>query len=59
MGLGVNNVEPIINTVLENLANLKVDCLPKATFSRLIMDTESRRLSQLQLAKTLLSDFAK
>ena len=59
MGLGVNNVEPIINTVLENLTNLKVDCLPKTTFSRLIMDTESRRLSQLQLAETLLSDFAK
>ena len=46
MGVGINNVESIIKTVLENLTNLKVVCLPKDSFAR-IKYTESRRLRQL------------
>jgi len=36
MGVGVNNVEKIIKSVLNNIAKLKVDNLPKATFSRIM-----------------------
>lgn len=46
VGVGINNVESIIKTVLENLTNLKVVCLPTDSFAR-IKYTESRRLSQL------------
>ena len=35
---------------------MDIECLPKATFARL-MYTESRRLSQLQVAESLLKDY--
>ena len=35
---------------------MNIECLPKATFARL-MYTESRRLSQLQVAESLLKDY--
>ena len=53
-----DNVEAVIKSVLDNLTNLKVDCLPKSTFARL-MFAESRRLSQLQIAESLISDYEK
>ena len=56
MGVGVNNVEKVVQSVLANIAKVKVDCLPKPTFSR-IMFSEARRLSQIQVAETLLEDF--
>ena len=46
VGVGINNVESIIKTVLENLTNLRVVYLPTDSFAR-IKYTESRRLSQL------------
>ena len=35
---------------------MNIECLPKATFARL-MYTESRRLGQLQVAEELLKDY--
>ena len=55
MGLGINNIEKVVSTVLTNFTNMNIECLPKATFARLIY-TESRRISQLQVAESLLKD---
>ena len=56
MGVGINNIEQVVHTVLTNFTNVNIGCLPKATFERL-MYTESRRLSQLQVAEELLKDY--
>ena len=56
MGVGINNIEKVVRTVLTNFTNMDIECLPKATFVRL-MYTESRRLSQLQVAESLLKDY--
>ena len=48
MGVGTDNVEPVIKSVLDNLTNLKVDCFPKHTFA-CFMFTDSRKLSQFRL----------
>ena len=56
MGVGINNIEKVVRTVLTNFTNMNIECLPKATFARL-MYTESRRLSQLQVAESLLKDY--
>ena len=56
MGVGINNIEQVVHTVLTNFTNMNIECLPKATFTRL-MYTESRRLSQLQVAEELLKDY--
>ena len=56
MGVGINNIEQVINTVLTNFTNMNIECLPKASFTRLIY-TKSRRLSQLQVAEELLKDY--
>ena len=53
MGVGINNIEKVVRTVLTNSTNMNIECLPKATFARL-MYTESRRLSQIQVAESLL-----
>ena len=58
MGVGINNIEKAVRTVLTNFTNMDIECLPKATFARL-MYTESRRLSQLQVAESLLKDYDK
>ena len=58
MGGGINNIEKAVRTVLTNFTNMDIECLPKATFARL-MYTESRRLSQLQVAESLLKDYDK
>ena len=50
MGVGINNIEKVVRTVLTNFTNMNLECLPKATFARR-MYTESRRLSQLQVAE--------
>ena len=55
MGVGINNIETVVSTVLTNLTNMNIECLPQATFARL-MYTESRRFSQLQVAESLLKD---
>ena len=55
-GVGTNHVETVIKSVLDNPTNLKVDCLPKPRFARL-MFTDSRRLSQLQITESLISDY--
>ena len=56
MGVGVNNVEAVIKTVLKNIGGLEAESLPKSTFSRL-MFTEARRISQIQVAETLIENF--
>ena len=56
MGVGINNIEQVVNTVLTNFTNMNIECLPKASFTRLIY-TKSRRLSQLQVAEELLKDY--
>ena len=43
MGVGINNIEKVVRTVLTNFTNMNIECLPKATFARL-MYIESRRL---------------
>ena len=50
MGVDINNIEKVVRTVLTNFTNMNLECLPKATFARR-MYTESRRLSQLQVAE--------
>ena len=56
MDVGINNIEKLVRNVLTNFTNMNIECLPKATFARL-MYTESRRLSQLQVAESLLKDY--
>ena len=48
MGIGINNIEQIVHTMLTNYLN--TECLPKATFTRLTY-AEFRRLTQLQVAE--------
>ena len=47
MGVGINNIEQVVHTVLKNFTNVNIEYLPNATFTRLVY-TESRRLCQLQ-----------
>ena len=56
MDVGINNTEQVLHTVLTNFTNLNIECLPEATFARLIY-TESRGLSQLQVAEESLKDY--
>ena len=56
MGVGINNIEKVARTVLTNFNNMDIERLPKVTFARL-MYTQSRRLSQLQVAESLLKDY--
>jgi hypothetical protein len=51
-GVGVENVQKVVRTVIENLAGLECERLPKATFVR-YMYLEARRLSQIQVAEQL------
>ena len=57
-GVGTNHVETVIKSVLDNPTNLEVHCPPKPTFSRL-MFTDSRRLSQLQITESFISNYEK
>ena len=56
MGVGINNIEQVVHTALTNFTNMNIECLLQVTLVRL-MYTESRRLSQLQLAEELLKDY--
>ena len=47
MVVGINNIEQVVHTVLKNFTNMNIECLPNATFARLV-HKEYRRLSQLQ-----------
>ena len=53
MGVGVNNVEKIVKSVLVNLAKMNAESLPKSTFARL-MFLEARRLSQIQVTSEII-----
>ena len=33
MGVGINNIEHVVHTVLTNFTNMNIKCLPKATFA--------------------------
>ena len=56
MGVGINNVKPIVETVLKNIANFDVECLPSSTFARL-MFLEARRIAQIQVAESLVYNY--
>ena len=49
-------IEKVVSTVLTNFTNMDIECLPKATYARL-MYTESRRPSQLQVVESLLKGY--
>ena len=36
MVVGKNNIEQVVHTVLTNFTNINIECLPKATFARLM-----------------------
>ena len=55
MGVGINNIEKVVRTVLKHFTNMNIKCLPKAGFAKLIY-IESRRPNQLQAAEILLKD---
>lgn len=54
MNVGVKNVEKEIKIVLEKMANLQVNRLPKKTFA-VVMLVEAKALGQLQAAEAMLS----
>ena len=56
MGVGINNNEEVVRTVLAAFTNMDIQCLPKATFARLKY-TKLRKLSLLQVAQSLLKDY--
>jgi len=56
MGVGTNNVENVVRTVLKSFTKLEVESLPKTTFSRL-MFLEARRISQIHVAESLTKNF--
>ena len=55
MGLSIRNVEKVVKIVLEKLAGIECDRLPKSTFSKYML-IEARGLAQLQTASEL-ADF--
>ena len=55
MNVGIKNVEPIIQSVLNHIAGLEVDFLPK-TSSLLRMFTEMKGVACQQLAEVLSQD---
>lgn len=53
MNVGVSNVEKIVRLVLEKMAHVKVDRLPKKTFAEMML-VEAKLLSQIQVADAML-----
>lgn len=51
--VGVRNVEKVIKIVLNKLANVEVDRLPKKSFSE-IMLVEAKALAQMQCAEAIM-----
>ena len=51
--VGVKNVEKVVKIVLNKLANVEVDRLPKKTFSE-IMLVEAKALAQMQCAEAIM-----
>lgn len=51
--MGVRNVEKVIKIVLNKLANVEVDRLPKKSFSE-IMLVEAKALAQMQCAEAIM-----
>ena len=51
-GVGTKNIQNVVRTVLEKLAGLECERLPKATFARSIY-LEARQLAQIQVAEKL------
>ena len=58
IGVSIINTDKVVRTILTNFTNMNIECLPKTTLARL-MYTESRRLSQLQVAEGLLEDYGR
>ena len=40
VGVGINNIEKVVRTVLTNFTNMNIECLPKATFARLSIQNQ-------------------
>ena len=40
VGVGINNIEKVVRTVLTNFTNMDIECLPKATFARLSIQNQ-------------------
>ena len=53
MGVGINNIEQVVHTVLTSFTNMNIECLPTPSQN---IYTGSRRLSQIQVAEKLLKD---
>ena len=53
MNVGVNTVDKIVRAVLEKLGCIKVDRLPKKTFSETML-IEAKALAQIQAAEAIL-----
>ena len=53
MNVGVNNVDKIVRAVIEKLGGIKVDRLPKKTFSETML-IEAKALAQIQAAEAIL-----
>lgn len=58
MNDGVSNVERTVHLVLEKLAPVKVDRLPKKTFSEMML-VEAKLISQIQVADAMLESSCK
>ena len=56
MGVDINDIEKVVRTVLTNFTNMGIESRPKVTFTRLTC-TESTKLSELQVAESLLKDY--
>ena len=57
IGVGINNIEKVVHTVLTTFTNMNIEFLPKATFARLMYTESGRFISQLQVSESLLKDY--
>ena len=57
IGVGINNIEKVVRTALTNFTNMNIECLPKATFARLMYTESGRFISQVQVSESLLEDY--
>ena len=53
MGVGINNIEKVVRTVLTNFTNMDIF----KTYGHMDIYTELRKLSQFQVAESLLKDY--
>ena len=57
IGVGINNIEKVVHTVLTTFTNMNIEFLPKTTFARLMYTESGRFISQLQVSESLLKDY--